>query len=59
MNQVGIRIKREGGKDIEIIFWRENQDLMIDRKLKNLGKEVGFLCETLNLKMGKIGRYND
>ena len=48
MNRAGIRIKREGGKDIEIIFWRENQDLVIDRKLKNLGKEVGFLCETLS-----------
>ena len=48
MNQAGIRIKREGRKDIEIIFWRENQDLVIDRKLKNLGKEVGFLCETLS-----------
>ena len=53
MNQAGVRIKREGEKDNEIIFWRENQDLVIDKKLKNLGKEVGFLCETLNLKMGQ------
>ena len=32
MTWAGIRTKRGGVRDVEIIFWRESQDLVIYRK---------------------------
>lgn len=40
---------------MEIIFWRESQDLVIDRKWEDPERGVGFLCETRNDNWDRVG----
>lgn len=40
-------------RPVEIIFWRGNQKLVIDKKWEDPERQVGFLCETLNKQTNK------
>lgn len=42
-------------RPVEIIFWGESQDLVIDKKWEDSEREVGILRETLNKKWDKVG----
>lgn len=44
-------------RHVEIIFWRESQDPVIDRKWEDSEKEVEFLCESLSKKWDRVGGY--
>lgn len=50
----GIRIKTEGMRNVEITFWRESQDLVIDKKWEGSEREVWVLCITLNKNCGDM-----
>lgn len=50
----GIRIKTEGMRNVAIIFWRESQDLVIDKKWEDPEREAWVLCETLNKNCGDM-----
>lgn len=41
-------------RHVEIILWRERQDLVIEKKWEGSKREVRLLCETLNKKWDKV-----